>query len=103
MNKKVVRRQNMDKSIKEQVEGVIQRARMAAAVFSQFNQKKTDHIVKKVYEAGFRNRVKLAKMAHEETGLGVWQHKVMKNTIATQIVYEDIKNQFKELKKLDSK
>ena len=83
----------MGKSISEQVTSIIDKARLAAAVFSQFDQKKTDHIVKKVYEVGFKNRVKLAKMAHEETKMGVWQHKVMKNTIATQLVYEDIKNQ----------
>jgi acetaldehyde dehydrogenase/alcohol dehydrogenase len=35
--------------------------------------------------------VKLAKMAHEETNIGRWEDKVIKNVVATQLVYEDIK------------
>ncbi len=68
------------------------KASMAAAIFSQLDQKHTDRIVRAVYQAGFNNRVRLAKMAYEETGIGIWQHKIIKNVIATQLVYEDIKN-----------
>jgi len=68
------------------------RATMAGAVFAQFDQAQTDGIVRAVYEAGFNNRVKLAKMAVEETGLGIWEHKVQKNVLATQFVYEDIRD-----------
>ena len=32
-------------------------------------------------------------MAQEETGIGVWQHKVLKNVLATQLVYENIKDE----------
>ena len=39
-----------------------------------------------------RNRVRLAKLAQEETGLGKWQDKVIKNVVASQFVYEDIKD-----------
>ncbi len=71
---------------------IMDKATMAAAVFNQFNQEETDKIVENVYKAGFNNRVKLAKMAHNETGIGIWQHKVLKNIIGTQLLYEDIKN-----------
>lgn len=67
-------------------------ATMAAAEYSQLSQEQTDKIVKSVFEAAFNNRVRLAKMAQEETGIGIWEHKVMKNVIASQLVYEDIKN-----------
>jgi acetaldehyde dehydrogenase/alcohol dehydrogenase len=67
-------------------------ATMAAAEYSQLSQEQTDAIVKKVFEAAFNSRVTLAKMAVEETGIGIWEHKVMKNVIASQLVYEDIKN-----------
>ncbi|MCD4736106.1 MAG: aldehyde dehydrogenase family protein [Bacteroidales bacterium] len=70
---------------------MLNKASIAAAVFQQFNQKETDNIVKNVFEAGFNNRVKLAKMAWEETNLGVWQHKVIKNVVGTLLVYENIK------------
>ncbi len=72
---------------------IMERAAMAAGIFEMLDQEKTDHIVKRVFEAGFNNRVSLAKMAHEETGLGVWEHKVLKNVLATQIVYENIRNE----------
>ena len=73
------------------VDAVMEKAKRAAAVFKQMDQAQTDRIVKKVYEAGFQNRVYLAKLAHKETGLGKWEDKIIKNVIATQLVYEDIK------------
>ena len=69
------------------------KAAIAAAVFQELDQQETDKIVENVFKAGFNNRVKLAKLAHEETKLGVWQHKVIKNVIATQFVYENIKDE----------
>jgi acetaldehyde dehydrogenase/alcohol dehydrogenase len=77
----------------KQADEILKRAGMAAGIFEMFDQRHTDLIVKAVYEAGFNNRVRLAKMAHEETGLGVWEHKVLKNVLATQIVYENIRNE----------
>lgn len=67
-------------------------ATMAAAVFSQYDQRQVDRIVEAVFRAAFANRVKLARMAHEETWLGVWQDKVIKNVIASQLVYESIRD-----------
>ncbi|MFO0794254.1 MAG: aldehyde dehydrogenase family protein [Candidatus Brocadiaceae bacterium] len=77
----------------KQADEILKRACMAAGIFEMFDQQHTDRIVKAVFEAGFNNRVKLAKMAHEETCLGVWEHKVLKNVLATQIVYENIGNE----------
>ena len=75
------------------VEAIMDKAVCAAAVFSEFNQAQTDRIVRAVFEAGFNHRVRLAKMAAEETGIGCWEHKVLKNVVATHLVYENIKNQ----------
>ncbi len=82
----------MEKSV-DLVDDVLTRALSAAAIFSQLNQKKTDRIVRAVYEAGLNNRIKLARMAADETGIGKWEDKVIKNVVATQYVYESIKNQ----------
>ncbi len=71
---------------------IMQKAKSAAAIFSQLSQEHTDRITKAVYEAAFNKRVRLAKLAHEETGKGKWEDKVIKNVVATQFVYEDIKN-----------
>ena len=75
------------------IENVMSKARKAAAELRNFNQEQTDRIVKAVYQAGFNNRVKLAKLAYEETKLGVLKDKILKNVIATKFVYEDIKDQ----------
>ncbi len=75
------------------VEAIMAKAVRAAAVFNQLDQEQTDRIVRAVYEAGFNARVRLAHAAHEETKLGVWQDKVIKNVVATQLVYEDIRHE----------
>lgn len=71
----------------------IQNATIATMAFRDLDQAKTDSIVRAVYLAALDHRVDLAKMAHEETGIGTWEDKVVKNVIATQLVYDDIKNQ----------
>lgn len=83
----------MEDVLIQKVDEYFTNAKAAAAVFSQLDQAQTDAIVKAVYEAGFKNRIGLAKMAAEETGLGKWQDKVIKNVVATKFVYEDIKDQ----------
>jgi acetaldehyde dehydrogenase/alcohol dehydrogenase len=75
-----------------EIDNILEKAQRAASIFRQMDQQSTDRIVERVYEAGFNNRVKLAKLAYKETGLGKWEDKVIKNVIATQFVYEDIKN-----------
>lgn len=77
----------------EKIDDIMERAMLAAAEFQQFTQEQTDHVVETVYKAGFNARVDLARMAFEETGLGVMEHKVLKNVIATQLVYESIKHE----------
>lgn len=73
-------------------DGIIQRAQKAAAAFRELDQPETDRIVRAVYLAAMDNRVRLAIMAADETGLGFGPHKVIKNVIASQLVYEHIKN-----------
>jgi len=78
--------------INPQIAEILFRAKTSSAIFSQFTQEHVDRIVESVYKAAFDNRVRLAKMAVEETGIGLWEHKVMKNVVASQLVYEDIKD-----------
>lgn len=72
------------------IDGILKKAQDAANEFLEFDQEKTDRIVKAAYEAGFDHRIQLAKMACEETGIGKWEDKVIKNVIATRYVYQDI-------------
>ncbi|RLD11674.1 MAG: hypothetical protein DRI44_03055 [Chlamydiae bacterium] len=75
------------------INAVVRKAKAAAAIFGQLSQKHVDKIVYEVCKAGFDNRIKLAKLAVEETQLGKWEDKVIKNVVATQYIYEDIKNE----------
>jgi acetaldehyde dehydrogenase/alcohol dehydrogenase len=74
------------------IDAILNRATQAAGEFRKLDQEQTNVIVRAAYEAGFNNRMRLAKMACEETKLGIWRDKVIKNVIATRIVYEDIRN-----------
>jgi len=83
----------MEEILADKANEILDKAQLASAEFHQYNQEQTDHIVEAVFKAGFSNRIKLAKMAHEETGMGVWEHKVIKNVLGTQLVYESIRNE----------
>jgi acetaldehyde dehydrogenase/alcohol dehydrogenase len=83
----------METTLQEKADRILEKAIFAAAEFQQYSQEKTDRVVEAVYRAGLNARISLAKMAVDETGIGVWQHKVWKNVLSTQLVYESIKNE----------
>lgn len=75
------------------VKELIQNSCRAAEGFRRLGQHDTDEIVRAVFLAAMSERIGLAKMAHEETGIGRWEHKAVKNGMAALLVYDDIKNQ----------
>ncbi len=81
----------METRVAEFADEIMGRAARASAEFAQLGQAETDRIVDAVHKIAFNNRVRLAKMAHEETGMGRWEDKVIKNVVASQLVYEDIR------------
>jgi len=83
----------MADNITERANDILERAVFAAAEFQEFNQEQTNTVVEAVYRAALNARIKLAKMAVEETGIGIWEDKVWKNVIGTQLVYENIKDE----------
>jgi len=74
------------------LEGLVSQARIAAAVFTQFNQDEVDRIVKAMVLAGLEHAPHLARMAVEETHLGVMEDKVIKNMVASEFVYDYVKD-----------
>jgi len=80
----------MAENLMQRANDILERAVYAAAEFQEFNQEQTDKVVTAVYKAALNARIRLAKSAVEETGIGIWEDKVWKNVIATQLVYEDI-------------
>jgi len=74
------------------LEGLVSRATTAAAVFTQFTQEDVDRIVKAMVLAGLKQAQHLARLAVEETRLGVMEDKVIKNMVACEFVYNYIKD-----------
>src|SRR5271166_5035320 len=71
---------------------LVSQARTAAAVFTQFTQEDVDRIVKAIVLAGLEQAQHLARLAVEDTGIGVMEDKVLKNMVATEFVYDYIKD-----------
>ena len=56
-----------------------------------FTQEKVDHIVHQMAIAGLDQHMRLAKLAVDETGRGVWEDKYQ-NMFATEEIWHSIKN-----------
>jgi acetaldehyde dehydrogenase / alcohol dehydrogenase len=74
------------------LESLVGQARIASAVFTQFTQEDVDRIVKAMVLAGLDQAQHLARLAVEETRLGVMEDKVIKNMVASEFVYDHIKD-----------
>ena len=71
---------------------LVDRARTASAVFSQFTQTEVDRIVCPMALAGLEEAYRLASLAVEETKIGVMEDKVIKNMVATEFSYNYVKD-----------
>jgi acetaldehyde dehydrogenase/alcohol dehydrogenase len=74
------------------LESLVVQARRAAAAFTQYTQEEVDRIVKPMVVAGLEQAQNLARLAVEETGLGVLEDKALKNMVATEFVYNYVKD-----------
>jgi acetaldehyde dehydrogenase/alcohol dehydrogenase len=74
------------------LEGLVSQARTAAAVFTQYTQEDVDRIVKPMVSAGMEQAQHLARLAFEETKLGVLEDKAIKNMVAAEFVYNYVKD-----------
>lgn len=66
--------------------------REAQALFSEYSQEQVDKIFKAAAIAANKARISLAKMAVEETGMGVVEDKVIKNNYAAEYIYNAYKD-----------
>ena len=74
------------------LDSLVRRAKVAAAVFTQFTQEDVDRIVKAMVLTGLEQAQYLAKLAVEETRIGVMEDKVIKNMVASEFVYNHVKD-----------
>ena len=76
----------------EKLEEAIARTRKAQQEFATFTQEQVDKIFLAAASAANKARIPLAKMAVEETGMGVVEDKVIKNNYAAEYIYNAYKN-----------
>ena len=77
----------------ESLQKTIEKVKEAQREFSEFSQEKVDEIFKASAIAANQARIPLAKMAVEETGMGVVEDKVIKNHYASEYIYNKYKNE----------
>src|SRR5512136_1443325 len=77
----------------QELEALIQRVKAAQAKYATYTQEQVDVIFKKAALAANAARIPLAKMAVEETGMGVVEDKVIKNHFASEYIYNKYKDE----------
>ncbi len=75
------------------IDTLVTQGQQALRAFENYTQEQVDAIVKAMTLAGVTRRLELARLAVDETGMGVFEDKVTKNLFATEYIYNDIKNE----------
>lgn len=78
----------------EKLEAAILRIRKAQQIFSGYTQEQVDRIFLAAASAANKQRIPLARLAVEETGMGIVEDKVIKNHYASEYIY----NAYKDVK-----
>ena len=76
----------------ESLEQLIKKVKEAQKIYATFSQEKVDQIFKAAAIAANKQRIPLAKMAVEETGMGIVEDKVIKNHFASEYIYNKHKH-----------
>ena len=76
----------------EKLEACIARVREAQIKYASYTQEQVDAIFKAAAIAANSARIPLAKLAVEETGMGIVEDKVIKNHFASDYIYNAYKN-----------
>ncbi|RAI15800.1 MAG: bifunctional acetaldehyde-CoA/alcohol dehydrogenase [Candidatus Melainabacteria bacterium] len=87
MATKVKEKKEVKVSNVEALNQLIERAKKAQEVFSKYSQEEVDRIFKAAATAADKARIPLAKMAVEDTGMGVVEDKIIKNHFASEYIY----------------
>ena len=76
----------------EKLEEALARVREAQKIFANYTQEQVDKIFLAAASAANKERIPLAKMAVEETGMGIVEDKVIKNHYAAEYIYNAYKD-----------
>src|SRR3954454_5408014 len=75
-----------------QVKQLVAKARVAQAAFETFSQAQVDAIVKGIGKYVYDNAELLARMAVDETGIGVYEDKILKNKGKARVIWNSLKD-----------
>jgi succinate-semialdehyde dehydrogenase len=75
----------------DDVQHLVTRARVAQAVYEHFSQAQVDGIVRDLGKHVYDNARELARMAFAETGLGVYEDKVLKALGKSRVIWNNLK------------
>ena len=81
----------MEKNEISEIEKLIHNAKEAELEYESLDQDQINRIIKAMSVAAVENHMKLAKLAVEETGRGVYEDKITKNMFSSEYVYHSIK------------
>lgn len=76
----------------KELDKLIVQVKKAQAEYANFPQEKVDEIFRQASIAANQARIELAKMAVEETGMGIVEDKVIKNHFASEYIYNKYKS-----------
>ena len=76
----------------EELETMIETAAQAQRAYAEFTQPRVDEIFRRAAFAANDSRILLARLAAQETGMGVMEDKVIKNHFAAEYIYNKYKN-----------
>ena len=77
---------------KQYIDNLLEKVSAAQKIYATYSQEQVDHIFRRVALKMSSLRIPLAKMAVEETGMGVVEDKVIKNHFASEYIYNKYKN-----------
>lgn len=77
----------VDASSLQELNALVARTKLAQKAYATFSQEKVDTIFRAAALAAADARIPLAKMAAEESGMGVMEDKVIKNHFASEYIY----------------
>ncbi|HCY4499728.1 TPA: bifunctional acetaldehyde-CoA/alcohol dehydrogenase, partial [Staphylococcus aureus] len=74
------------------IDALADKGKKALEALSKKSQEEIDHIVHQMSLAAVDQHMVLAKLAHEETGRGIYEDKAIKNLYASEYIWNSIKD-----------
>jgi len=84
--------QDPHQTTNSQVQDLVARARIAQKAFESFSQEQVDAIVKGIGKYVYDNAEMLARMAVDESGIGVYEDKILKNKGKARVIWNNLKD-----------